>query len=131
MPSGKNGAVGFGIDALLADPPAALRSARIGLVTNDIARTSSGDPTRKALQNAGFNLVRLFGPEHGLSASAADGDHVADGVDALTNLPITSLYGSTQRPPKESLEGIDVLIFDIPDVGARFYTYIWTLSHIL
>src|SRR3954463_13239771 len=115
MPSGKNGAVGFGIDALLADPPAALRSARIGLVTNDIARTSSGEPTRKALQSAGLNLIRLFAPEHGLSAVAADGVHVADGVDPLTNLPVTSLYGITQRPPEESLEGINVLMFDIPD----------------
>lgn len=123
--------VAFGIDRLLAEP--GLVSGRIGLVTNDAARTAS-DPrlhSRVALQRAGFELVRLFSPEHGLAASAPDGAAVADGVDPLTNLPVVSLYGEELRPPRESLANLDAVLFDIPDIGARFYTYIWTLSHVL
>lgn len=123
--------VAFGIDRLLAEP--GLVSGRIGLVTNDAARTAV-DPqlhSRVALQRAGIRLIRLFSPEHGLTAGAPDGAAVADGVDPLTNLPVISLYGERLRPPRESLADVDAVLFDIPDVGVRFYTYIWTLSHVL
>ena len=124
--------VRFGIDRLVRTT-AIPRSARIGLVTNDAARLAAdvNAKSRVALRDAGFNLVRLFGPEHGIGASAADGAHVADGVDPLTRLPVVSLYGQTHRPAREHLDDLDVVLFDIPDVGARFYTYIWTLSHVL
>jgi uncharacterized protein YbbC (DUF1343 family) len=122
----------FGIDRLItsSDVP---RAARIGLVTNDAARLASdvNVTSRLALRDAGFNLVRLFGPEHGIGARAADGAHVADGMDPLTGLPVISLYGQTHRPAPEQLDDLDVVLFDITDVGARFYTYIWTLSHVL
>jgi uncharacterized protein YbbC (DUF1343 family) len=121
----------FGVDQVAAKLPGELRDARAGLVTNDVALTTDGRRSRAALKEGGLRLTRLFGPEHGLSAAAADGDHVGDSVDALTGAPVTSLYGKTQRPSKESLADVDVLMFDIPDVGARFYTYIWTLSHVL
>ena len=125
-------AVRFGIDRLI-HTELIPRAARVGLVTNDAARLSSDvDVTsRVALRDAGFNLVRLFSPEHGIGASAADGAHVADGIDPLTRLPVVSLYGRTQRPSPEQLDDLDLVLFDIPDVGARFYTYIWTLSHVL
>src|SRR5207244_135417 len=110
--------------ALLRNKP---DSARIGLVTNDAATTTSGVSTRRALLDAGFNVVRLFSPEHGIGASAADGAAVADGIDPLTHLPVVSLYGEKIRPSVESLADLDLVLFDIPDVGARFYTYIWTL----
>ena len=127
----------FGIDLLLADPPASLASARVGLVTNDAATTSVASPggalvpSRVALLRAGVRLARLFSPEHGLAAAAPDGAAVDHGVDPLTGLPVTSLYGATQRPTREMLADVDILLFDIPDIGCRYYTYIWTLSHVM
>jgi uncharacterized protein YbbC (DUF1343 family) len=127
-------AVSFGVDELSAGRASGLpKSARLGLVTNNAARVASNvDVTgRAALRDAGFNLVRLFGPEHGLSAAAADGAKIADDRDPLTGLPAVSLYGEKRRPSPEELADLDAVLFDIPDVGARFYTYIWTLSHVL
>lgn len=88
-------------------------------------------PTRLALQQAGVNLVALLAPEHGLGASAADGDQIEDSRDPLTGLPVYSLYGATYRPTAAMVDGIDLLLFDIPDIGVRYYTYIWTLSYVL
>lgn len=121
----------FGIDRLLAAPDSL--PGRIGLVTNDAARTAVDTqlPSRVALQRAGYHLVRLFSPEHGIAARAPDGAAVTDGIDPLTGLPVVSLYGERTRPPRESLADLDAVVFDIPDIGARFYTYIWTLSHVL
>jgi len=122
----------FGIDRIIAEPPADLRVARIGLVTSDVARTARGQQrSREALLNAGFKIVRLFGPEHGLAGTAADGTHITNSNDPVTGVPVISLYGATMRPPTESLEDLDAIVFDIPDIGARFYTYIWTLSHVM
>lgn len=121
----------FGIDQVLVTP--GLLCGRLGLVTNDAARPAldSRLKSRVALQRAGFKLVRLFSPEHGLGEDAADGAAVADGFDRLTGLPIVSLYGEKMRPPRETLADLDAVVFDIPDIGARFYTYIWTLSYAL
>ena len=121
----------FGVDQLLVTP--GLLRGSIGLVTNDAARTALDARVRSrvALRDAGFNVVRLFSPEHGLGADAADGALVRDGFDPLTGLPVISLYGDKLRPPRASLADLDAVVFDIPDIGARFYTYIWTLSHVL
>lgn len=125
----------FGIDHLLSERTASLRNRRIGLVTNNAATTAARPhpvaSTRWALQQAGVPVTTLFSPEHGLGANAADGASVGDSRDPLTGLPIYSLYGATYRPTPTMLDGLDLLLFDIPDVGARFYTYIWTLSHVL
>ena len=135
----------FGVDRLCAEPtrlqalwrahpnaqPTTMR--RVGLVTNDAARLAT-DPSRRsreALLAAGVPLVRLFGPEHGLQATAADGAPVRDDVDAVTGLPVVSLYGERMRPTADSLRDLDAVLFDIPDVGARFYTYTWTLYHVM
>ena len=75
--------------------------------------------------------MRLFGPEHGLSGAGADGEAMRDDVDFLTGLPTFSLYGDRMRPTREMLQGLDAILFDIPDIGARFYTFIWTLHHVL
>lgn len=125
--------VRFGCDILVHGNCAIEKSARIGLVTNDAARLAANAQitSRAALREAGFNLTRLFSPEHGIAAAAPDGAAVADSVDAVTGLPVISLYGQTHRPDAEHLGDLDVVMFDIPDVGARFYTYIWTLSHVL
>ena len=124
--------VTFGVDELLKNVPTELRRARVGMVTSNVATVAaSGELSRVALRKAAVNLAKLFGPEHGLSATAADGDHVANSRDNATRLPVVSLYGDSLRPSREQLADIDVMLYDIPDVGARFYTYIWTLSHVM
>ena len=125
--------VSFGVDRLIADPALLGAAARVGLVTNDAARLASdaGRRAREALIAAGIPVVRLFGPEHGLTAAADDGTAVADGTDPLTHLPVVSLYGERMRPDAESLSDLDAVLFDIPDVGVRFYTYTWTLYHLM
>jgi len=126
-----------GIDMLLASPPA-WRSARIAFVTNQAAVTARFRPSRLALLEAGFRVVKLFSPEHGLSAMGADGHRMVDGVDGLTGLPVISLYGAAPgghglrlAPAAEDLADVDVVLFDIPDIGSRFYTYLWTMTHVL
>ncbi len=125
--------VRFGVDRLVAEPSLLGEAARLGLVTNDAARVSSDMQrhSRVALLAAGVPVVRLFGPEHGLGADAADGAAVSDGTDALTGLPVVSLYGERMRPDAESLRDLEAVLFDVPDVGARFYTYTWTLFHMM
>lgn len=120
----------FGIDNLLqSEIP--WKTQRLGLVTNQAATTRDLTASRKALLDAGFNIVTLFSPEHGLDALGADGKPMPDGTDALTGLPIISLYGEKLQPTAEDLAGVDALVFDIPDIGARFYTYLWTLTYIM
>lgn len=125
--------VRFGVDEFLGTAGSATRWRRVGLVTNDAARTAD-DPSRRsrvALQRDGVPLACLFGPEHGLGAAAADGAPVTDGHDAATGLPVVSLYGERMRPAPAHLSGLEAVLFDIPDIGARFYTYAWTLWHLL
>lgn len=83
------------------------------------------------LQASGICIRKIFAPEHGFRGDAPDGAHLKDGTDILTGAPIISLYGKKRRPTAEDLDGVDVLIFDIQDVGTRFYTYISTLYYIL
>ena len=120
-----------GIDVLLADKRALLRNKNIALVTNDVAKTNEGIPTRYALQQQGFMLKKLFGPEHGLQATGADGAFQAHGKDGLTGLPIVSLYSEKLMPSESDLSDVDVVLYDIPDVGCRFYTYLWTLTYVM
>lgn len=123
----------FGVDRVNHSPHLIGAPARVGLVTNDAARLAA-DPTRlsrRALIDAGIPIMRLFGPEHGLTARAADGASVADGIDTETGLSVTSLYGERMRPTRDVLADLDLVLFDIPDVGARFYTYTWTLYHVM
>lgn len=122
--------VQFGIDQLLLSTPSWKKS-RIGLVTNAAAVNIQGIPTRKLLLEEGYHLVQLFSPEHGLSAKGADGVAVKDGIDELTQLNITSLYGEKIAPTTDDLAEIDLILFDIPDSGVRFYTYLWTLTYVM
>ncbi len=104
---------------------------RIGLVTNEAATDSQNKPSRQALLQAGFNIIKLFSPEHGLDMIGADGAKMHDGIDELTKLPVISLYGDKLQPTAEDLHDTDILLFDIPDIGCRFYTYLWTMTHVL
>ncbi len=103
---------------------------KIGIVGNQtsmIVNTHLVD----SLISLGVNIVKVFSPEHGFRGKADAGAKIEDGIDIKTGLPIISLYGKNKKPYPEQLEGIDVLVFDIQDVGARFYTYISTLHYIM
>jgi uncharacterized protein YbbC (DUF1343 family) len=118
----------FGIDVLLNSTPN-WKNKSIALLTNDAATTSLGEKSRKALLDQGFNIVKLFSPEHGIYTKGADGAKIANEIDALTGLPVVSLYGEKFSPTEIELENIDLLLFDIPDVGVRFYTYLWSMTY--
>lgn len=117
-----------GIDVLERDGFRALRGRRVGLITNQTGLTRAGRSSIDALHKAdGVTLVALFAPEHGLRGEADD--PIGDGRDKKTNLPVFSLYGPRKRPSLSQLSGIDTLVFDIQDIGTRFYTYISTLGY--
>jgi uncharacterized protein YbbC (DUF1343 family) len=121
-----------GIEVLRANGFAQLRGKRVGLLTNPSAVDSALVSTYAILQRAeNVNLVALFSPEHGLTADAADGESVTSKIDPLTGLPVYSLYGATERPTRDMLENIDVIVVDIQDIGVRYYTFTWTMSHVL
>lgn len=117
-----------GIDVLVHDDFAELRGLRIGLITNQSGRAATGERTVDLLRRAsGVRLVALFSPEHGIEGQLDR--RVPDGVDALTGLPIFSLYGAVKRPTDSMLEGLDALVFDIQDSGTRFFTYVTTMAY--
>jgi len=119
-----------GIDVLERDNFKPLAGLRLGLVTNHTGRNRDGRQTIDILNNApGLKLVALFSPEHGIRGVADE--KVSDSKDEATGLPIFSLYGETRRPKPEQLKDLDALVYDIQDVGARFYTYISTLGYLL
>ena len=120
-----------GIDVLLSDSFPLIRDKRTGFVTNVAAVDAHGASAISRLRGAGVKIVALFAPEHGLAESAAPGEHVASGIDSSTNTPIYSLYGATTAPTAAMLAGIDVLIVDLPDVGARYYTYLATTVEVM
>ncbi len=130
MQAAKSQGVACGVDVLAREGFARLKGKRVGLVTNHTGLTREGVSTVDALFRApDVKLVALFSPEHGIRG-AVDAE-VADDRDATTGLPIFSLYGKTRKPTGASLEGVDVLVYDIQDIGARFYTYISTLGLLL
>jgi len=124
------GAVVPGVDVLSSEP-ARVAGLRLGLVTNPSGVTAAGVPTWRALSRlADSKLVRLFGPEHGVDGGAIYMEAVGDAVHPPTGLPTVSLYGSrieSLKPSPEHLDGLDALVFDVADVGARYYTYAWTM----
>ena len=121
-----------GIDVLERDNFKPLAGMRIGLVTNHTGRNREGQQTIDVLHKApGVKLVALFSPEHGIRG-VEDREKISDSKDENTGLPIYSLYdGERRRPKPEQLKDLDALVFDIQDVGVRFYTYISTLGHLL
>lgn len=118
-----------GIDVLLDEQPGFLKGKRVGLITNPSGVNSQMESTVDLLYNhPGINLVALFGPEHGVRGDVTGGYKVDDFVDPKTNVPVYSLYGKTRKPTPEMLENVDVLIYDIQDIGSRAYTYIYTMA---
>jgi uncharacterized protein YbbC (DUF1343 family) len=118
-----------GVEVLLRDSLHLVRGARVGLITNHTAITRDRRSAVDLLhEHPEVRLVALFGPEHGIRGDVDGGASIADGRDPRTGLPVYSLYGRTQRPTAAMLRGIDVLLFDIQDIGARPYTYVWTMT---
>jgi len=117
-----------GLDVLAADGFQMLHGKRVGLITNPTGVDHAGQRNIDIMRAAGVNLVALFSPEHGF-AGAADQAEVGDAVDPATGLKVFSLYGKTLRPTPEMLRSLDALVFDIQDVGARFYTYTTTMAY--
>lgn len=118
-----------GIDVLKRDGFAQLKGKRVGLVTNHTGRDREGNSTIDLLhRSADVKLAALFSPEHGIRGEL-DQEKIADGKDAKTGLQVHSLYGTRRKPSLEQLRGLDALIFDIQDIGCRFYTYISTLAN--
>jgi uncharacterized protein YbbC (DUF1343 family) len=118
-----------GLEELLTRP-SRIKGSRVGLIANPTAVTP--DLTHAALHLKGLKgtkLVALFGPEHGVFANAQDLEEVGDLKDPKTGLPVFSLYGETRIPTAKMLSGIDTLIFDVQDVGSRYYTFIYTMLH--
>ena len=121
--------VKLGIDVLIGDGFKPLLGQRVGLITNPTGVTGDLRSTIDVLHEADqVELVALFGPEHGVRGEAHAGAHVADARDAITGLPIRSLYGKHRKPTPEMLADLDVLVFDIQDIGSRSYTYISTMA---
>lgn len=118
-----------GLEVLLRDSAHLVRGKRVGFLTNQTAVTSSGESAIDLLHKSpAVNLVALFGPEHGLRGGVEGGEKIASGTDPKTGVTVHSLYGSTQRPTPEMLRNIDVLLFDMQDIGARPYTFVWTMA---
>lgn len=120
-----------GLEELLSRP-SRIRGARVGLIANPTAVTP--DLTHAALHLQALRtakLVALFGPEHGVFANAQDLEEVGDQKDPKTGLKVFSLYGATRAPTRKMLRGIDVLLFDVQDVGSRYYTFIYTMLYAL
>jgi uncharacterized protein YbbC (DUF1343 family) len=106
-----------------------LKGKRVGLITNPTGIDSKFRTTTDLIFNApGINLIALYGPEHGVRGDFGAGDKIETVTDPVTKLPVFSLYGATRKPTKEMLKGIDILVYDIQDIGSRSYTYISTLG---
>jgi len=108
-----------------------LKDKRIGIVTNQTGILSQEKHLVDFLIEQNINLQKIYAPEHGFRGTADAGELIVDGKDTKTNLPIISLYGNNKKPKPEQLEGIDILVFDLQDVGARFYTYISSLHYVM
>jgi uncharacterized protein YbbC (DUF1343 family)/CubicO group peptidase (beta-lactamase class C family) len=119
-----------GIDTLHNSGYRALQGLRVALVTNHTGIDRAGNPTIDLLRSApGVQLVALFSPEHGIRGLADE--KVADTIDRASGLPVFSLYGEQRKPRPDQLANVDAIVFDIQDIGARFYTYISTLANVL
>jgi uncharacterized protein YbbC (DUF1343 family)/CubicO group peptidase (beta-lactamase class C family) len=124
----RDGAVKTGIDVLVEQNFAPLAGRRVGLITNHTGRDREGRRTIDLFRGAPqVSLKAIFTPEHGLAGTSDT--LVSSAADEKTGLPVYSLYGETKRPTAKMLEGLDALVFDIQDAGARFYTYISTLGY--
>ncbi len=129
-PRSESRAVSTGLDVLVKEKFVSLKGRNVALVTNHTGRTAAGETVIDLLHKAdGVKLVALFSPEHGIRGELDE--KVGDGKDEKTGLPVYSLYGERRKPTAEQLKGVDTIVYDIQDIGCRFYTYISTLGLVL
>ncbi len=122
-------AVRTGVDVLAESGPGRLAGLRVGLITNHTGVAADGRSTIDVLASLdGVQLVALFAPEHGIRGAAEAGERIQSGIDSITGLPIISLYDDTRTPTAEELADIDALVFDIQEIGTRYYTYQWLMT---
>lgn len=121
--------VTLGVTTLLNDSLHLVSGRRVGLITNHTGKDADGAASIDLLHRSpDVDLVALYSPEHGIRGAAEAGVEIASGTDEATGLPIHSLYGDTRKPTPDMLSNVDVLLFDIQDIGARYYTYLSTMS---
>ncbi|WP_282033306.1 exo-beta-N-acetylmuramidase NamZ family protein [Metabacillus indicus] len=119
-----------GVEVLLKDEKELLKGKKVGLITNPTGIDSNLNSIVDQLHNdPEIELTALFGPEHGVRGDAQAGSYVEFYIDEKTGLPVYSLYGNTKKPTPEMLENVEILLFDIQDVGTRYYTYIYTMAY--
>jgi len=107
-----------------------LRGKRVAIVANPTSQIA-GVPLVDSLLHSGIRVVKVFGPEHGFRGDASNGATVSDSRDSVTGIPVISLYGKKSMPSEEDLRDVDIIVFDVQDVGARFFTYIITLQRVM
>lgn len=128
-PAAPNRVIRTGAEVLLRDSVHLVAGRRVGLITNPTALTHEGRHTIDLLDShPDVWLATLFAPEHGLRGGVDAGVHIESGIDPVSRLPVRSLYGETVQPTRHMLRDIDVLVFDMLDISARTYTYIWTMT---
>nr|WP_289217180.1 DUF1343 domain-containing protein [Halobacillus campisalis] len=127
---GKHKQFQLGVEVLLDDKKELIEGKNVGLITNPTGVDKDLNSIVDILdEDPDVDLTALYGPEHGVRGSAQAGEYVEYYIDEQTDLPVYSLYGETRKPTPEMLEDVDVLLFDIQDVGTRFYTYIYTMAY--
>lgn len=115
------------LDELLPD----IKEKKVALVVNQTSLLSDGTHLIDALLAQNINIVKIFAPEHGLRGTADAGEQIVDGKDGKTGIPVVSLYGKNYKPTPAQLKDVDAVVFDIQDVGSRFYTYISTMHYVM
>ncbi len=122
----------LGLDIFLEEEFKQFKGQRIGLVTNMTGVNKNLVPSIDLFnEHPDINLAALYSPEHGIRGDAKEGEKVESSIDPSTNLPVYSLYGETRKPNKEMLDLVDVVVFDLQDIGSRYYTYIYTMAYVM
>lgn len=120
-----------GLEVLIEQKLSLVQGRRVGLVTNHSAVNRNLIHIIEVLASVGVKITTLFGPEHGVRGDMPEGKPVPSGVDARTGVPIHSLYGQNRKPTPEMLANTDVVVFDLQDIGCRYYTYVYTMAYVM
>src|SRR5699024_628546 len=124
--------VKIGLDVFLEKEWQAYSDKRIGLVTKMTGVNRQLIPSIELFhEHDGITLTALYGPVHGIRGDAKEGEEIASYIDPYTGVPVYSLYGDSKKPSREMLEETDVIVFDLQDIGARYYTYIYTMAYMM